>query len=497
MKAKSITILITGATSGIGRHTALALARAGHRVFATGRRAKALADLAIEAKETSLETVVLDVTDAVSIAEAERHILIRTDGYGVDAVINNAGYGAMGPVEEISDAALRAQYETNVFGLMAVTRTFLPRMRERGFGRVVNISSIGGLVTSPLMGVYSSTKYAVESLSDALRIELRPFGVKVVLIEPGAIATEFNDVAAASVPSALGSPYSSAIERSNAIFAQFAKMAVGPEHVTRAIFKALFQRSPSARYIAPWRTYAMLWLHRLLPTAWLDAALAWFGGLTTTRTSAVKRVVAIALPLMASAVLLAGSTSFAEDGWKKVSEGKGVTIERRVRPGSQFDELRASAQAPIPPAQFFATVWNYREFPQFVPYLKVLEVLDDDGQTSHVYQRIAMPVVADRDYVLKLTKHVDANRQVYQMMFESAEGIGPSPSEKWVRVHNIRGGWKLEPTADGKGTRITYESFSEPGGNIPTWVANMAQRDAPRDLVLAMTKRAIANHSVK
>ncbi len=241
------TILITGATSGIGRHTALALAKAGHRVFATGRRISALASLRREAAGTRLETLELDVTSAESIASAKSEVDRRTGGYGVDALINNAGYGAMGPLEEISDEVLRAQYDTNVFGLMAVIRSFLPQMRERGFGRIVNISSIGGLVPSPMMGAYSSTKYAVEALSDALRIELRPFGIQVSIIEPGAIATEFNGLAVSSLPSGEKSPYQGAIEHSHAVFAQFARASVGAEHVTRAIFSALFSKSPSAR----------------------------------------------------------------------------------------------------------------------------------------------------------------------------------------------------------------------------------------------------------
>ena len=283
---KSQIVLVTGATSGIGRATALDLARAGHRVFATGRRAAALASLEKEAAGLMLEGLVMDVTNRASIASVKAEIDARTEGYGVDAVVNNAGYGVGGPLEEVSDEALRAQYDTNVFGLMAVTRTFLPRMRERRHGRIVNISSVGGRVTLPLLGAYNSTKYAVESLSDALRIELRPFGVKVVIIEPGSIATEFAEVAMDSIPSAKGSPYAGALADAAGFRKMFDNTAVAPSHVTSAVIEAIESRSPSARYVRPWRTYAMLWFMRLLPTSWVDAVLGHLTGLTTKKLSA-------------------------------------------------------------------------------------------------------------------------------------------------------------------------------------------------------------------
>lgn len=273
-------ILITGATSGIGRHAALALARAGHHVFATGRRQVALDALASEATGLSLDTLVLDVTDAASIDAARLAIEGKTGGHGVDVLINNAGYGVMGPVEEVGAEAVRAQYDTNVFGLLAVTRAFVPAMRARGFGRVVNVSSMGGRVTLPMMGVYNSTKYAVESLSDALRVELRPFGIHVVLIEPGAIRTEFADVAMGSVEQDPSSPYAAAKANADAMRAKFEAAMVGPEYVTRAILKASLVRSPRARYVTPLSALLTIWLMKLMPTALTDAVVARITGLT-------------------------------------------------------------------------------------------------------------------------------------------------------------------------------------------------------------------------
>lgn len=271
---RPLTILITGATAGIGRHAALALAEAGHRVFASGRRAAALESLRAESRGR-IETIALDVTDAASIASAARAVDEATGGYGVDVLVNNAGYGLVGPLESVSDGDLRAQFETNVFGLMAMTRAFLPKMRERRFGRVVNVSSMGGRVTFPFMGAYNATKYAVESLSDALRNEVAPFGVKVVLIEPGAIHTEFADVAmdTATKYKDAGSEYAAVLARSDELSKRMMSTAVGPEHTTRAIRRAIESKSPSARYVAPRRVHLFLAIFRLLPTSLTDRIL--------------------------------------------------------------------------------------------------------------------------------------------------------------------------------------------------------------------------------
>ncbi len=287
--SKARVILITGATAGIGRATALHLARLGHHVIATGRNEKALAEVREElAKDAPgiLETLRLDVTDAASIADAVAFVDAQTDGHGLDVLVNNAGYGTAGPTELITDADMRAQYETNVFGLMAMVRAFLPKMRARGAGTLVNVSSLGGRLTLPLMGVYNSTKYAVESLSDALRVELRPFGVQVSLIEPGVIATNFTDRSMSEGDKYRrdsSSPYAPVLARADELRALSDRTAVDASVIAKAIAKAATSRRPRPRYVAPFSAGLMIGFLRMLPTRWSDAILALATGFTKKR----------------------------------------------------------------------------------------------------------------------------------------------------------------------------------------------------------------------
>jgi short-subunit dehydrogenase len=288
------TILITGATTGIGRTAALHFARAGHHVIATGRNEKALATLRDEGKDLRLDTVRLDVTDGESIQAAVRAVAgIGRDG--VDVLVNNAGYGLAAALAEVTDADLRAQFETNVFGLMAVTRAFLPQMIARRSGLVMNISSVGGRVTFPLFGAYHASKYAVEALSDAMRNELAPFGIKVALIEPGPIATEFANRSVAEVSRYRKdtSPYAAVYARAEEIKTMTDKQSVPAERVARVMLRAVESRRPAPRYVVPISSRVMLWFLRTLPTRWSDAIMRRFLGLT------YKRVAAAALPAAA------------------------------------------------------------------------------------------------------------------------------------------------------------------------------------------------------
>ncbi len=256
------TILITGATSGIGKDAALYLHSRGHRVIACGRNERALDEL----RAAGLTALRLDVTDPKSIAA------VKAEVGGIDALVNNAGYGLVGPLELLSDEDVRAQFETNVFGLLAMTRAFLPSMRERGGGRVVNISSVGGRMTFPLGGAYHATKYAVEAMSDALRMEVAQFGIGVVVIEPGYIKTGFTGVSIDHFEKyrSADSPYGLFIDETGGLEQKLERFAAPPRAVSKAIEKAITARRPRARYVAPWINAIGPWLAQRLPTRLLD-----------------------------------------------------------------------------------------------------------------------------------------------------------------------------------------------------------------------------------
>ena len=243
-------VLITGCSTGIGRATAERLAAAGHTVYATARRPEAVADL--EAK--GCRTLALDVTDEGSM-KAAVDAVEEAEG-AVGALVNNAGYSQSGAVESVRLDDVRAQFETNVFGLIRMSQLVLPGMRAAGRGRIVNVGSMGGRLTFPGGGVYHATKYAVEALSDAMRFELAGFGVQVVLIEPGLITTEFASAAPASIEegTAGDGPYAEfnqAVGKATAGAYQgpTAKLGGPPEAVAKVIDKALTSRRPRARYL--------------------------------------------------------------------------------------------------------------------------------------------------------------------------------------------------------------------------------------------------------
>jgi NAD(P)-dependent dehydrogenase (short-subunit alcohol dehydrogenase family) len=247
----SKAVLITGCSSGIGHATAKLLAAGDWRVYATARRREAIADLG----EAGCETLALDVTDEESMGAAVD--AVESAGGAVGALVNNAGYSQSGAVEAVPLERVRAQFETNVFGLLRMCQLVLPGMRRAGSGRIVNVSSMGGRLVFPGGGIYHATKHAVEALSDALRFEVRGFGVDVVLIEPGLIKTGFADVAASSIEVGAGDsddPYgefNAAVGAATvgAYEGPLARLGGGPETVARAIERALEARRPKARYL--------------------------------------------------------------------------------------------------------------------------------------------------------------------------------------------------------------------------------------------------------
>jgi short-subunit dehydrogenase len=300
MSNKSKIVLITGATAGIGRTTALHLAKQGHHVIATGRKVAELVKLREEASGLKLDTVTLDVTSQGSIAAAVEEVSRLTNGHGLDVLVNNAGFGVLGPTSEITDAETRRQFETNVFGLMNVTRAFLPKMRDRRAGRIINVSSVGGRITLPFFGVYNATKYAVESLSDALRYELRAFGIDVSLIEPGVIRTNFEATAVGNLDQFQSSVYKNAMAKVEELSKTFDRFASNPIVIAKAIARAVNARRPAARYVAPRSTYFILFLSAVMPTRMWDWSMRKMGFLSKaslqvdTQKPAVEKLRAVA-----------------------------------------------------------------------------------------------------------------------------------------------------------------------------------------------------------
>jgi NAD(P)-dependent dehydrogenase (short-subunit alcohol dehydrogenase family) len=272
------TVLITGATSGIGKDAAIYLTERGHRVLAAGRNERALAEL----RGLGLETIRLDVTDKSSIAHARAEVDRLTNGEGLDVLVNNAGYGLMGPLEMLSDEDVRAQFETNVFGVLALTQTFLPDMRKKGWGRIINVSSVGGRMVFPLGGAYHATKYALEAMSDALRMEVRQFGIEVVVVEPGYIKTGFTGTSVDLLGkyNTPDSPYAASFALADGAESKLERFAVGPRSVSKAIERGIVRRRPAARYVAPWINSFGPWMRSWMPTRLLDWVFRRATGLT-------------------------------------------------------------------------------------------------------------------------------------------------------------------------------------------------------------------------
>jgi NADP-dependent 3-hydroxy acid dehydrogenase YdfG len=241
-------ILVTGCSSGIGAATADLLVRAGHTVYATARRPEALSGL----EAAGARALTLDVTSEQSMAAAVR--AVEEEHGHVGTLVNNAGYGEYGTIEETDLDKVRTMFETNVFGLARMCQLVLPAMRTAHAGRVVNIGSMGGRLTWPAGGYYHATKYAVEAISDALRNEVRQFGIHVSLVEPGLIRTGFEETAMTSDAHTAqeGSPYAALLATSASITSGgYANpvLAAGPEAVAKVVLKAVEARSPRSRYV--------------------------------------------------------------------------------------------------------------------------------------------------------------------------------------------------------------------------------------------------------
>ncbi|HBH24063.1 MAG TPA: short-chain dehydrogenase/reductase [Cytophagales bacterium] len=263
-------IFITGASSGMGKDAALQLIKEGHIVYGAARRVQQMEDLT----KAGGHALPLDVTDENSVKKAVDTI-IKNEGR-IDVLVNNAGYAVYGAVEDTTLDDARRQYEVNIFGLAAVTKAVLPHMREQHSGKIINISSMGGKMYTPMGAWYHSTKHALEGWSDCLRLELKPFGIDVVIVEPGIIKTEFADVMHQPLLDRSGSgPYA---KMANAVAGatekSYAKgQSSSPEVITRLLSKIVRSRKPKTRYAAGKFAKPMMWIRKYLGDRIFDAVV--------------------------------------------------------------------------------------------------------------------------------------------------------------------------------------------------------------------------------
>ncbi|MFI2562536.1 oxidoreductase [Paenarthrobacter sp. NPDC018779] len=264
------TALVTGASTGIGYAAALALRSAGFAVYAGARRVEKMEPL----KARGIHVLSLDVTDDASMMAAVRHVE-NAQGQ-VDVLVNNAGYGSYGSLEEVPLSEGRRQFEVNVLGLARMTQLVLPRMRQAGAGRIINISSIGGKIFEPLGAWYHGTKFAVEGLSDSLRLELKPHGIDVVIIEPSGTDTEWGTIAGEGLMLASGSgPYKDQAHVMAAALASTSGQVLStpPHVVARAVARAATAKRPRTRYPVGRGAWSVLALRRILPDRAFDTVL--------------------------------------------------------------------------------------------------------------------------------------------------------------------------------------------------------------------------------
>ena len=260
-------ILMTGASSGMGYQTARILAEQGHRVYGAARRVEKIEELA----PYGVQALRLDITDEQSVTQVVQ-TLIEREGR-IDVLINNAGYGYFGAIEEVPIADAKHQFEVNIFGLARITQEVLPYMRVQKSGRIVNLASVAGHVTLAFGAWYNATKYALEAFSDALRMEVKPFGIDVVIIEPGAIRTDWGIIAAdhlrdVSKGGAYEQDGSRVAEGLRRIY--LSKIPTNPAVISRKIAKAAVCRCPRTRYRTGRGAKAMVFFHQILPTRLWD-----------------------------------------------------------------------------------------------------------------------------------------------------------------------------------------------------------------------------------
>lgn len=262
-------VLITGASSGIGRATAVKFLEEGYIVYGAARTE---ADLKYLSDYPNGHYILMDITEA-EMRESCVNQILKNEGR-IDILVNNAGYGAYGAVEEVPLQEVKKQFEVNLFGLSELTKLVIPEMRKNGSGRIINISSVAGKIWTPLGGWYHASKFALEGLTDCLRNELRGFGIDVILIEPGAIETNWAQTAGDNLIKTSGEGiYQKQAERKAAKYKKMygeGGMAAGPEVVASSIFRAAETANPKARYAVPTHAKLILFFRWLLPDSIYD-----------------------------------------------------------------------------------------------------------------------------------------------------------------------------------------------------------------------------------
>ena len=261
------TAIVTGASSGIGRATALELVAKGYTVFAAARRTEKIS----EAQVVGIEPIFLDVTSQEAIDKAIDTVMDKTGR--IDVLVNNAGYGLMGTIEEVTTQEAQDQFDVNVFGLMNLTKKVLPIMRHQRSGHIINVSSVVGKFGMPTGGWYSASKHALEALSDALRLEMKPFGIKVSIIEPGAIKTEFSEVALGKADEGTRlETYKQLTAKYKEMAEENSKNAADAYVVAKVIGDAIAAKNPKPRYVVPGQAKVLLATKGLLG----DRLFDWF-----------------------------------------------------------------------------------------------------------------------------------------------------------------------------------------------------------------------------
>ncbi|QNR68921.1 oxidoreductase [Paenibacillus peoriae] len=265
--------LVTGASAGIGKETAIELKNKGFIVYAAARRTELMKDLARQ----GIHPIVLDVTDEDSMVHCVDNIMNKEGR--IDVLVNNAGYGSYGAIEDVPMEEARRQVEVNVFGLARMTQLVLPSMRKHRFGKIINISSMGGKIWTTFGGWYHATKFAVEGFSDCLRLELMPFGIDVIVIEPGAIATDWGVIAAENLRKAsTHGAYAQAASKTanNMVKAYSGNQLTQSSVIARCIGKAVTVRRPKTRYLIGFGAKPMVLFKKLFGDRAFDRIVARF-----------------------------------------------------------------------------------------------------------------------------------------------------------------------------------------------------------------------------